>query len=307
MFFALILITLILGSFYFYSYAPGDPVELEVLKEETIYKEDIDYGDTPVFLDNLRFREKEISYYIDFSCSRKRQNSMIDAFEIFEQEVGILSFFEVFNKESAKIFIHCSKEEIEISDTLFAAGEGGPSKIINTSYFNIIEEGKILLYKDQKCENPVVEIHELGHVLGFNHSEDPENVMYPVSRCEQKIMPDMKKAIEQIYHVPSISDGYIEELSAVKRGSRIDFNITITNIGLDKIENMSLDLIYNGKSFETFYLEEIGVGYGRTLTATNVRLPSRNVDVIDFVLDKENLIQEINEDNNLKTTYISPK
>ena len=46
-------------------------------------------------------------------------------------------------------------------------------------------------------------------------------------------------------------------------------------------------------------LGKIGIGYGRTLKATNVMMDSRGSDKIDFVLDSEKAVRELNEGNNV--------
>ena len=47
------------------------------------------------------------------------------------------------------------------------------------------------------------------------------------------------------------------------------------------------------------------VGYGKDLTATNVKLFSRNLEKIDFIIDLENDVEEINEENNIVQMKIS--
>ena len=80
---------------------------------------------------------------------------------------------------------------MEQDDDLFIAGEGGPTSITNTSLYNVILKGKILLYKKSECEEPIVELHELLHVFGFDHSQDPNNIMFNLSSCNQEISQDI--------------------------------------------------------------------------------------------------------------------
>ena len=128
----------------------------------------IDYGTTPVFTENLRFDHNNISYFIEPSCSNIRASAMKEAFKTFQEKTEIISFYEIANKD-ADILVGCSENFIELGENLFVAGEGGPVEIINTTYFKIIQKGKIILYEDPRCERPVVEIHELCHVVHANH------------------------------------------------------------------------------------------------------------------------------------------
>jgi hypothetical protein len=223
----------------------------------------------------------------------------MEAFKIFHNETKIITFHEISN-DSADILVGCSKDFVEVQERHFAAGEGGPSIIINTSGFKTIEQGKISLYKDQRCESPVVEIHELGHVFGFDHSENPKSIMYNISNCGQKITPDMIEIVNKLYSIEPLPDARISELVAYKKGRYLDFNITILNDGLLPIENISLS-IFSGEDedeIEKIDLGRIGIGFGRTLRATNIKLSSRNDKEIKFVVDHENKVKEFRENNN---------
>lgn len=302
--YVIFIIFLVVAGFYIYYLFPGEEVELVVEENNQSIKEFIDYGTTPVLYENLRFKESRISYFIENTCSKKRKDSVKEAFSIFEDKVGNINFYEV-NFEGAEIRVRCSNEEIELEDSLVAAGEGGPSTIIDNGEFKVIENANILLYKDQKCDKPVVEIHEIGHVLGFNHSSNENNIMYPVSKCGQELDSNTIRILRELYAIESLGDAYIEYLSARKSGSRLDFDIVVKNIGLKKIDNLKLEIEANGRMIKEIDLDDLEVGYSRTLNATNLRLFSRNIKEINFVLDKDNLIREINEENNIKTVKVS--
>ncbi|MBU3923330.1 MAG: matrixin family metalloprotease [Nanoarchaeota archaeon] len=255
----------------------------------------ISYVDVPVFSENLRFNHKDISYFIDAGCKGVRRKAMIKAFEIFEEKMDLISFYEIGG--SADIDVECS-EGFQISESLFAAGEGGPSRIINTSFFKTIEKGSIFLYEDPMCDYPIVELHELGHVFGFDHSEDPLNTMYNTTNCKQRISEDMVRMIDDLYSVEALADASISELSAVKTGRYLDFNITVLNEGLVGIDAISLTIYGDGEKITTMEFGEIDIGYGRTLRASNVKLGFGSIENIDFVVDSENKVRELNEGNN---------
>lgn len=289
---------LVISLVFIYQNLPQKPIEMEAgttIPEQTSI---IAYGSTPVFAKNLRFNHNHISYFIEEECAGIRKDTMIKAFNIFEDKMDLISFYKVNNNIDADISVGCSDNYIKLGENLFVAGEGGPSRIINTSIFKIIEKGKISLFKDPQCSYPVVELHELSHVFGFDHSKNPLSIMYNVSGCNQRITDDMVELIDNLYSIEPLADALISELTAIKKGRYLDFNITILNEGLTKIDSINLSVVSNGKEIQLVNLGELDIGYGRTLRATNVKLPSISVKRIDFIIDRDEAIRELNEENN---------
>lgn len=282
---------------FLYQNLPQNPVEMtaNMTKVEPIPM--IDYGPTPVFEKNLRFNHNNISYSIESSCSEIRATAMRNAFKIFEEKMGIIRFKETGNSE-ADIIVKCSDGVIKLDKNFFTAGEGGPSRMINTSYFEVIQRGRILLHKNPRCNRPVVELHELLHVFGFSHSHNPKSIMYNVSNCDQKITPDIIRLVNNLYSIKPLPDAKISEISAFKKGRYLDFNISVLNEGLTGIKNINLTLIAKGKKIEIIPLGDIGIGNSRTLRVTNMRLPSGSIEKINFVVDYESAIKELNKNNN---------
>ena len=299
----LVLIMIFFSLIFVYQNVPREPVALKMgnVVPETI--ELIGYGAVPVFSERLRFNHNIISYFIEGECDGVRREAMVEAFALFANKMRIVSFYEV--SADADINVGCSDNYISLGENLFAAGEGGPSIIINTSNFKTIEEGKISLYDDPRCDYPVVELHELGHVFGFDHSSDPNNIMYNTSNCNQRISKDMVKLINDLYSIEALADASLNNIKAVKRGKYMDFNITVLNDGMLEIDDIALTIVVDGENIEVMELGEIGIGYGRTLRAENVKLPSMNVDKIKFVVDKDNVVRELNEENNVVEMVVS--
>jgi len=298
-----VLIGLILSLFLFYQNIPRDPIALKASEVKPDPIGLVNYGAVPVFSENLRFNHNMISYFIDDECSDVRKKAMVRAFTLFANKMKIISFYEV--GADADIDVGCSDDYIPIDDRLFAAGEGGPSRIINTSIFKTIEKGKISLYNDPRCDYPIVEVHELGHVFGFDHSPDPKNIMYNVSECDQVISDDMIKLINELYSIEALADASIKDVKAIKKGRYLDFNITVLNEGLIGIDSIGLTIVADGESVQEVELGEIGIGYGRTLRVTNVKLPSVSVDQIDFIVDRYDDVSELSKDNNVVQMIVS--
>jgi len=294
----IVLSALVFSIAWLYGELPKDPVELTSDIKDSEPIEIVNYGVTPVFSERLRFNHNNISFNIEDTCSNVRATAMREAFDIFHEKMGIISFYEV-GVNGADISVGCSKDFIQLGENLFAAGEGGPVNITNTSNFKTIQKGKVILYKDPRCERPVVEIHELLHVFGFDHVDNPKSLMYNTSSCDQKITPDMIDLINELYSIEPLPDARISELSAVKKGKYLDFNVTILNEGLIEINDMNLTLLSNERIIDTIPLGGIGIGYGRTLRATNLKMFSSGISTIDFILDYEGVVEELDEDNNL--------
>ncbi len=292
------LILILLSSGFIYKNIPIEPIDFIMEKFDSGPKEIINYENVPVFMENLRFDDKNISFFIGESCDEDRKSTMISAFEIFENEIGIISFYESYG-EDPDIRVTCSDESIKTGDKTFKAGEGGPSKVINTSNFKIIGEGIINLYKKSECITPVVEIHEISHVFGFDHSLNPKSILHNVSECDQKITPDMSELIRNLYSVEPLPDAVIKNLTAIKRKRYVDFNLTVFNEGLVDISNISLTVVSKKGELEEFFLNEIKVGEGRTIKMSNLRLPfGSRIDSLEFFIDYKNSLEELNENNN---------
>ena len=256
----------------------------------------VDYGAVPIFAENMRFNHNLISYWIDKDCDKVRRDDMVAAFSIFSDEVKVISFYE--GNASSDIKVECSNDFVELGGELFAAGEGGPSRIINTSGFKVIEEGKVILYNGEDCVYPIVALHELGHVFGFDHSPDIRNIMYNTSNCWQRMSPDMGKVMRELYLIEALADARVESVNGKMQGRYLDFNISILNEGLVRIDSIDLTVIADGEVVDVVDLGDIEIGYGRTLKVENMLL-SGKVEVMEFVVDKKNLVRELNEDNNV--------
>jgi len=293
----IVLIAMLVLGYVIYYNMPAAPIAL-IERGSKDKVQHVNYGDTPVFWENLRFAKDKITYYIEPTCTEKRTEKMKEAFDIWSEQTGAVTFYSA-SFQDADIMVGCSKDYVKLDKRLFLAGEGGPSQVINTSNFKIIQNGKIVLFRSSDCKYPVVEIHELAHVFGFDHSQNPTSIMYNTSDCSQRITPDMIRIIRELYAVPSLPDLRIAELSGVTKGRYLDFNISINNEGLSNAENVYLKISVEGDVFEEIEMELISVGNGRILSAENILMPTRNPEKIRFEVDPDNVVKEINEKNNV--------
>lgn len=243
------------------------------------------------FYPNMRFADENISYKI-FNCPLQKNNDMIYAFEIVSNKTP-LKFYPVSSDE--EISINCDSTT-KVEGGLFIAGEGGPTNITKTNNFNVIFNGKILLLRESDCERPNIAIHELFHALGFKHSNNPNNIMYNFSRCEQTIGEDNIDLLNKLYSVPNYPDLNLEDAYASMRGRYLDTNISIRNDGLKKSEEAKIIIYADNKKIKELDLNPIDIGYGVSISLTNVFINQLSVKEIKFVIDSN--FSELDKENN---------
>lgn len=259
------------------------------------------YPQGMLFYDNIRFSDKFINYSINPDCSSTRVQDAREAFDILASNTPLV-FSEVGN--NGQIDVSCSQEVKEVNSDHFIAGEGGPSYIINTSKYQVILNGSVLLYKDSSCTKPIVAIHEVLHVLGFKHSSDPQSIMYNVSSCGQKITPEIISKIYSLYQDPSLPDLAFEDVVANKSGVFLDFNVIVSNEGLVSSQDVNLSVYADDEFVSRYDIGPLDVGAGKILSVQNARI-AYNTNKISFFIDEENSIKEIDKKNNIKNLVIS--
>jgi len=246
------------------------------------------YSSSLQFYPNMRFKDNKISYLIDNSCNSNKRSRMLDAFSIISNRTSLVFYAS----ENPQVEVRCEENQTNFKPgEYYIAGEGGPTLLINTSLFNIIEKGEILLlYKKESCDASNVEIHELLHVLGFDHSQNNESIMFPTVACNQVITLDILKEINRLYAIEQKPDLYFENITALKHGIYLDFFVAVANKGLAKAENASLELYSTETKFSTFNLGDIDIGEIKTLEVKNSKLPNRDIQQIRFaIIDSQDL------------------
>ena len=277
-----------IGSLIIYWFVPLGTVEFGT--KSSNFNFNVNQSGDMQFYQNMRYSDSKISYNI-YDCPLQKKNDMEKAFEIISNR-SVLRFSSV---DDGEISITCdSKNRIE--EELFIAGEGGLSKIIKGNKFNVILKGEILLIKDSSCENPNIALHELLHALGFNHSENSNNIMYPISKCKQTIGDDIFVLINELYLTPSQPDLTFENVSAVMRGKYLDVNMSISNDGLKDSMESKIFIYADDKLVKEIELEELKIGYGRIISLSNLFVKQINVNSLDFFIDYN--FSELEKNNN---------
>jgi len=249
------------------------------------------------FYPSMRFSDSTISYKIS-DCPLQKENDMEFAFTILENLTS-LTFYPKDNDE--EISVTC-EEKNRIDEGLFIAGEGGPTNITVSGKFNVITSGEILLITESKCERPNVALHELLHVLGFKHSENPENIMYNVSNCAQTIGEDMIQLINNLYSIKGNPDLVFRDASASMSGRFLNLNLTIVNAGLKDAGESKINVYLDGSLIKEIDFRTLELGNGRIITIENIFVTQISVSEIKLEIDSN--FNEISKENNNITLEI---
>ncbi|MEK6842572.1 MAG: CARDB domain-containing protein [Nanoarchaeota archaeon] len=277
---------------FFYWFMPFNDVEF-ITKPE--FRNNYNFslnGTTIQFYENLRYPSERISYRIDDVCNLQKKADAEWALEIIENST-ILDFYPVITNE--EIFITC-ENKIKTDERFFVAGEGGPTNITQTENFNVILKGGILLLRQSDCEKPNIALHELLHALGFDHSQNPNNIMYNISKCSQVLGDDIPETINEIYSIKPKADLSFENVSASIKGRYIDLNATIRNNGLKNSETATMVIYADDEFQKEVEIEPIQIGYGITLTFKNIFVSDLNVKEIKVVINSS--MEELDKNNN---------
>ena len=291
-FLSLMFFLVVISLLFFYWFIPWNEIEFGIKEKNSNFSlSGLDKGNTQ-FYPNMRYPSPEISYKIS-GCPLKKKNDMEQAFDILNNKT-ILRFYSV--DKSEEISVTCDSNA-KVEGGMFIAGEGGPINITKTNNFNVILNGKILLLRESECERPNIAIHELLHALGFEHSPNPNNIMYNFSKCSQIIGDDTFELINKLYSVPSYSDLDFEDVSAIMRGKYLDLNISVRNNGLVESGAAKIEIYADDKFLKEIELNPIDIGYGRIIILSNVWVPKISVKELKFFINSS--FNELDKNNNV--------
>lgn len=298
----LVVLIAILGIFSYFLYSEvfgfnKDPVKLNFLQNNTITNiTSYPDGNLEIY-PNMKFNHNQITYNIDSSCDQEKTQRTLDALNIIQENVPELTFQE---SSQADITITCDEKYTpsETSNKYFVAGEGGPTSVINTSLFYVIEKGAVLLfYSKSSCNSSNIELHELLHVFGFEHSENKKSIMYSVSSCSQVLTQDIVDELSRLYGIENLPELYFYDVSAYKKGIYLNFEIKVKNAGLVNANNVKLQIYVDSEEriIDEFDLGEVEYGNGKYLKVENVKIPLGTKKIKFEIVNSI----EINRNNNI--------
>ncbi|MFZ1971072.1 MAG: matrixin family metalloprotease [Candidatus Nanoarchaeia archaeon] len=244
------------------------------------------------FYPNLRYPSPNISYNVDSSlCSLQRQDDMRRALSIIENATNLTFYQTNINPE---ISITCDNKII-VNKSYFIAGEGGPVNITQDGPFNVINEGQVLLLRDSNCPMPNIATHELLHALGFAHSSNPGNIMYPITSCDQTLGQDIPNLINNLYSIPTYPDLQFENVSAFVHGRYLDTNLTIVNYGLESSQLSEVIISADGNEISKSAVDPIDIGSGINFDFKNIFVPNIDTNEIEYTIHSN--FTELNNSN----------
>ncbi len=255
---------------------------------------------TSQFYPNMRFNHLPITYYMAPECNQERLENMKLATAMLEEKTP-LTFRQISSEDAADVKVGCDEKRYK-EEGMFIAGHGGPSIIINATPWSVIKKGIIILFTESCDAN--IELHEMLHVLGFDHSPNLQSIMYNISSCNQKLTDDIVQELNRLYSQEPLPDLYFKNISAVKQGRYLNIRFGIFNRGLLDADNVEVAVYADDELVKTFQADkeidkEIDIGAGRYISIDNLRLPSLSIKEIKLVADPQNYIKEINEKDNI--------
>jgi hypothetical protein len=260
------------------------------------------------FYPNMRFASKEISFSFEPSCNLQKRTEVTNAFFILSEKT-VLKFTQI--QDIGDIYVKCSGEapdEIvkkENGKEYYVAGEGGPTEALNlTNGYYLIKKGKIVLFRNEKCQQPQLATHEILHVLGFDHSSNTQSIMYPVTNCEQTLDYDIIEQIRKVYEKPSLPDVVIEYVNASTSFSGLSFYLVVTNIGFVEANKINVEVFAGNTKVINYSLGTILPGVKKTLEVQHVHVPRKsNLLVFSISADQK----ELTLTNNRAELYSTPE
>lgn len=245
------------------------------------------------FYKNMRFPDRKISYSIEKACSDSKEGEIRNALLILSDKT-IIEFYE---SSEGEITFLCSEIAPEPENRgHFVAGEGGPTEIINTTRYAVIRKAKVSLFRDNRCDEPLVALHEILHAMGFDHNENIKSVMYPISYCNQNFDESIIESINSLYVSESLPDLEIERVVANSSGRYLNFEIVVGNNGLAIAKKAKLKISEDGREIDTFELQNMDIGVKKKLAVSNLNV-GYGVKNVSFFVTSESMF-ELDDKNN---------
>ena len=257
-------------------------------------------GAYPLLYPRIRFGEMPITLYFDVASGEGVpffSGDTVDAARAallqWEQGTGgIVRFREVADASQAKVVVHWAKE-LEGDHTL---GLGGPT-VVDTGRYNVTVNGEVTMASmDTFCLNTVVALHELGHVLGFDHPDDPASFLYKTADCDQGFTPQVTEALRELYQDPAKAELELAGANVSASGRFLLANLTVLNSGLVESAETGVEL---GAEKRIALVElpalEPGTVYRIQLTAGT----PASLEGLQVRLDVNSTVDELDEANNV--------
>jgi hypothetical protein len=307
-----ILVFLILASVYLFYYLKQNRTVIPVINEinsnltitTTTAPQKI-YTTTPLLFPNIRWAKMPISVYtVTENCSSAQISEASNAMKIWEEKTNGTVSFVSGQSSNADVTVDCLKDSSSIREgrkIVRKVGEGGPSSVFDTGLFNLTVKGKIYLFTSSVgCDRPIIAMHEMGHVLGLDHSENPNSVMYEYEECNQDITPEIISTLSSLYSYPAKPDLYFANASASQKNFYLSINFTVKNQGLVDSDPTTVSVFVDGKEIKTVSMDSIKPSQGYAYFIGNIFVSSQ-ISKLELFIDPQNNLDELSKSNNAVT------
>lgn len=264
-------------------------------------------GPHPLLFPGVRWGRMPITIFVDSSsCPSNILASLQDAAGQWQNDTGgTVSFSFVSSQNDGSVYVQCeshlsSPEQTQTQGTRIVEtlGETRPT-VVNTGLYNLTVSADVaFVLNSGRCSEPIVYLHELGHVLGLAHDNSTDSIMYAFEHCDQTITPDIVSTINQLYKDPALPDLYLTNVSAVHHGFYADFNLSIYNQGL--IATSPTVAVISDSTVQLYFLNvpSLKPGSGWFFTLSNIPVTTEFTNV-SISVDPKNEISELNKQNNV--------
>ena len=163
-------------------------------------------------------------------------------------------------------------------------------------------KGKVSLYKNERCKETKLALHEILHVLGFDHNNNPKSIMYPVTGCDQTLDLYIINEINRLYSQDSLPDLAILKVDANKTYYGASFKISVINLGYVDAKETRVEIFAGQSRVANYSLGILLPGMTSTLEVKNLKIPKSTSSLKFYTTYNDS--KELHLDNNLAEIFL---